>query len=100
MRGLDFGGGLKKQKQNKKKITQPMKKKKNDKSRNLFKFVSVLLSASVERVGVSRMRDFFFTISIYYYPGPILQISQFCLKSSPKYVLNKTILHIFRAGVQ
>ena len=29
-----------------------------DKSRNLFKFVSVLLSASVERVGVSRMRDF------------------------------------------
>ena len=29
------------------------------KSRNLFKFVSVLLSASVERVGVSRMRDFF-----------------------------------------
>ena len=30
-----------------------------DKSHNLFKFVSVLLSASVERVGVSRMRDFF-----------------------------------------
>ena len=30
-----------------------------DKSCNLFKFVSVLLSASVERVGVSRMRDFF-----------------------------------------
>ena len=30
-----------------------------DKSRNLFKFVLVLLSASVERVGVSRMRDFF-----------------------------------------
>ena len=29
-----------------------------DKSRNLFKFVSVLLSASVERVGVSCMRDF------------------------------------------
>ena len=29
-----------------------------DKSRNLFKFVSVLLSASLERVGVSRMRDF------------------------------------------
>ena len=29
-----------------------------DKSRNLFKFVLVLLSASVERVGVSRMRDF------------------------------------------
>ena len=29
-----------------------------DKSRNLFKFVSVLLSASVERVGVSRVRDF------------------------------------------
>ena len=29
------------------------------KSRNLFKIVSVLLSASVERVGVSRMRDFF-----------------------------------------
>ena len=32
---------------------------KKDKSRHLFKFVSVLLSASVERVGVSRMRDFF-----------------------------------------
>ena len=30
-----------------------------DKSRNLLKFVSVLLSASVERVGVTRMRDFF-----------------------------------------
>ena len=29
-----------------------------DKSRNLSKIVSVLLSASVERVGVSRMRDF------------------------------------------
>ena len=29
-----------------------------DKSRDLFKFVSVLLSASVERVGVSSMRDF------------------------------------------
>ena len=28
------------------------------KSRDLFKFVLVLLSASVERVGVSRMRDF------------------------------------------
>ena len=27
---------------------------------NLFKFVLVLLSASVERVGVSRMRDFFY----------------------------------------
>ena len=31
-----------------------------DKSRNLFKFVFVLLSASVQRVGVSRMRDFYF----------------------------------------
>ena len=30
-----------------------------DKSRNLSKFVSVLLSASVERFNVSRMRDFF-----------------------------------------
>ena len=30
-----------------------------DKYRNLFKFVSVLLSASVERFGVSRMRDFY-----------------------------------------
>ena len=46
------------------KIKQPLslkkkrkKEKKLDKSRNLFKFVSVLLSASVERVGVSRMRD-------------------------------------------
>ena len=31
----------------------------SDKSRNLFKFVLVLLSASVERVDISRMRDFF-----------------------------------------
>ena len=35
-----------------------MKEKK--KSTNLFKFVLVLLSASVERVGISRMRDFFY----------------------------------------
>ena len=33
-------------------------KKKIIKSRNCLKFVSVLLSASVETVGVSRMRDF------------------------------------------
>ena len=33
--------------------------KKKKKSYNLFKFVSVLLSASVERFFVSRMRDFF-----------------------------------------
>ena len=33
------------------------KKKKIDKSWNLFQFVLVLLSASVERLGVSRMRD-------------------------------------------
>ena len=41
-------------------ITQPIKKKrrKKDKSRNLFIFALVLLSASVERVGVSHMRDF------------------------------------------
>ena len=30
-----------------------------DKSRKLLKFVSVLLSASVKRFDVSRMRDFF-----------------------------------------
>ena len=35
-----------------------------DKSRNLFKFVSVLLSASVERGGVSRMRDFVLTTEL------------------------------------
>ena len=51
------------QKKIKKKIksrnqSKKFKKIKIDKSRNLFKFVSVLLSASVERVGVSRMRDF------------------------------------------
>ena len=33
------------------------------KSRNLFQFVSVLPSASVERVGVSRMRDFLSIVS-------------------------------------
>ena len=37
--------------------------KKKDKSCNRFKFVLVLLSASVERVGVSCMRDFFQGIS-------------------------------------
>ena len=31
-----------------------------NKSCNLFKFVSVLISASVKRVGVSRMRDFLY----------------------------------------
>ena len=35
-----------------------------DKSHNLFKFVSVLLSASVERVGVSRLRNFFLEASL------------------------------------
>ena len=34
-------------------------KKTEDKSCNLFKIVLVLLSSSVKRVGVSRMRDFF-----------------------------------------
>ena len=43
----------------KKIIMQPIaKKNKNKKSRNLFKFLLVLLSASVERVGFSRRRDF------------------------------------------
>ena len=36
------------------------------KSRNLFQFVSVILSASVERVGVSRMRDFFSSFSVFH----------------------------------
>ena len=36
-----------------------------DKSRNLFKFVSVLLSPSVERVGVSHMRDFLKNDSVF-----------------------------------
>ena len=46
------------------KITQPLKNKYIflDKSRNLSNIVSVLLSASVERFCVSRMRDFIFTI--------------------------------------
>ena len=35
------------------------------KSRNLSKIVSVLLSASVERVGVSRMRDFLIWIALF-----------------------------------
>ena len=57
------------------KITQPIKKnlkflkknlKKLDKSHNLFKFVLVLLSPSVERVGVSRMQDFFLCGNHYY----------------------------------
>ena len=36
-----------------------------DKSRNLSKIVSVLLSASVERFFVSRVRDFFYLLEIY-----------------------------------
>ena len=51
------GGGLKKKGQ-KKIITQPIEEKKKN-SCNLIKFVLVLLFALVERVGVSRMRDFF-----------------------------------------
>ena len=39
-------------------IEEEKNTKKIDKSRNLFKFVLGLLSASVERVGVSRTRDF------------------------------------------
>ena len=42
------------------KIFWPKKKNIKDKVRNLFKFVSVLLSALVQRVGVSRMRDFLY----------------------------------------
>ena len=34
------------------------------KKKNLFCFVSVLLAALVERVGVSRMRDFFVTLPL------------------------------------
>ena len=56
------------------KITQPIKK--NDKSHNLFKFVSVLLSALVERVGVSRMRDFLEEIRRLHYSG-FSQISSY-----------------------
>ena len=36
-----------------------------DKSRNLIKFVLVLLSASVQRAGVSRMRDFKNTLKMF-----------------------------------
>ena len=39
--------------------------KKEKKSRNLFKFVSVILCALVERVGVSRMRDFFYMFFLF-----------------------------------
>ena len=52
--GVKKGAG-KKGARKKKIIMQPIKKKK---SRKLFKFVRVLLSASVERDGVSRMRIF------------------------------------------
>ena len=38
-------------------LKKKKKKRKIDKSPNLFKFVSVLLSALVKRVGVSRMQD-------------------------------------------
>ena len=60
---------------------QPLSKKKNnkkikklDKLRNLFKFVSVLLSASVEKVGFSRMRDFLkpCLIVVCFFTAPIL----------------------------
>ena len=41
-------------------LSEKKRRQKIDKSRNLFKFVSVLLSASVKRVVVSRMPDFFY----------------------------------------
>ena len=55
------GGGVVKKSCNlkkRKKGKQKKRLKKRDKSRKIFKFVLFLLSASVERVGVSRMRDF------------------------------------------
>ena len=60
-----FSGGIpgKNKATSLKKIKKINKKKKN--SRNFFKLVSVLLSASVERVGVSRMQDFFVNFWIF-----------------------------------
>ena len=43
-----------------KKITRPLTKKKC----NFSKILLILLSSSVKRVGVSRMRDFFFNTSL------------------------------------
>ena len=51
--------GKKKKLKKKKKLSCNLLRKKKLKSRNLLKFGLVLLSASVERVGVSCMRDFF-----------------------------------------
>ena len=50
---------LSKRKKKKKERKKRKKEKRRKKSRNLSKIVSVLLSASVERFDVSRMRDFF-----------------------------------------
>ena len=59
---------------------QPLSKKGKykfkDKTRNLFKFVSVLLSKLVERVGVSRMRYFLEEIRRLHYAG-FSQISSY-----------------------
>ena len=46
-----------------------------DKPRKLSKFVSVLLSASVERVGVSRMWDFFWHVIYLFVWLVVLQVA-------------------------
>ena len=59
-----------------------------DKSCNLFNFVSVLLSASVERVGVSRMRDFFLIffndgLSMNVFPFTSTRFFEHCIVQRP-----------------
>ena len=58
--GLSLGGRIKGAEKRGKKKNYHASYRKKKKSCNLFKFVLVLLSASVERVCVSRMRDFFY----------------------------------------
>ena len=56
--------GKKQEKKGRNRVDQVRFSVRIGKSRNLSKIVSVLLSASVERVGVSRMRDFFCMASL------------------------------------
>ena len=60
------------------------------KSRNLFKIVSVLLSTSVKKVGVSRMRDFFYMSLV---TGDISTNHEFMNKSVAKVFVEEPWLH-------
>ena len=65
-----------------------------DKSRNLFKFVSVLLSASVKRVCVSRMRDLLQEIFTIYVKSGRIQNIQKCKHTIHWYLWVMGVAHL------